>query len=725
MTSIYHRYRVTKLVCVLLAVWMCALMLSYSSQYNQWVSSFQILVTNVSQKGEDPATDRSFLVTHVSQKGEDPATDRSFLVTHESETRADQTSNRSLLVTNSSVLLLKGVQVHHINTNDTQKKNFDHQLQPDNVKSTEACTFPYIDPLDPAIMALAKVHPAISCQQGTPNLVYVDGDKIKVNYSKMAYFENKNQTFKECRFNSLGRKPLSDSKTIVLNTSKWFNDSIDLSSDDDNLVVECFDNKKVLLSRSYFTLVRPKEDLEILLEDNLKKHIAKNAPKEVLSVLFIGIDGNSKQNFQRLMPKTRNFLLDNLTAIELHKYNTVGGATFPTVVPLLTGLHAPELEKHNNWTSKEYLDVINDLFLWSDFHKAGYRTGMMLDHTYITAFHYLKKGWNESPVDYYVRAALLEMERDKLMRGNGSSCVGDIPEITLNHDLWIQLASTFNNSQRKPYFGYSFSADLTHDDLNLASAGDDLYLAFLQEMVNKNIINNTLIVFFSDHGERYGKIRLTYNGFIESRTPYVFLVFPSWFYKKYPEIHKVLKINQERLTTNFDLYETVRDVLNFQAVTGYGDVKKRGISLFKEIPPERTCEHADIPTIYCVCNALTPANISSDLSQALATAVLDKLYRFIYNVRDKCTQLSLKSVQNVMVSQSGGEHSQSAANKKTFYQIMLTTTPGEALYEAKLAYNASSNVAVVVGDVSRLNMYRGQAECVNDSTLRQFCFCKT
>ncbi|BFZ19056.1 hypothetical protein BsWGS_22095 [Bradybaena similaris] len=473
LTLINQMNRAAKLTCVLLAVWMCALMLSYSSQYNQWVSSFQILVTNVSekgeypptdrsflvtnvsQKGEDPPTDRSFLVTNVSQKGEDPPTDRFFLVTHASETRAYQTSNRSLLGTNTSVILSSGVKVQHTNTNNTKKITLNQELQTAEVKSNEGCTFPYIDPLDPAIVALAKVHSPISCKGAIPNLVYLDGETIKVNHSKAVYFQKRNKTFEVCRFKSLDRKRGTDFNAIVLKTSVWFNDSISLGDNDDNLVVECFDNKKVLLSRSYFTLVRPKEDLEILLEDNLKKHVAKNAPKEVLSVLFIGIDGNSKQNFQRLMPKTRNFLLDNLTAIELHKYNTVGGQTFTSVVPMLTGLHPSEFEKVN-WTTKHHFDAINDYFLWSDFHKAGYRTAMMLDFIHITAFHYLKKGWNKSPVDFYLRATLLEMERDKLMRGKGSSCVGDIPEITLNHDFWIQLASTFNNSQSKPYFGYRY-----------------------------------------------------------------------------------------------------------------------------------------------------------------------------------------------------------------------------------------------------------------------------
>ncbi|CAG5115803.1 unnamed protein product, partial [Candidula unifasciata] len=331
----------------------------------------------------------------------------------------------------------------HTNVRNIKNTNIDREMFTTESPITENCTFPYIDPLDPAIMALAKVYPTINCQQGIPHLVYLDRNTIKVNHSKTAFFQKNNQTFNECRYKSVDRKQWSDFWTVVLNTSAGFNDSITLRDGDNYVIVECYDNHKVVLTRSYFTLIRPKKDVEKLLQDNLKKHISEFAPKEVLSVLLIGIDGNSKQNFQRLMPKTRNFLLNDLMAIELHKYNTVGGTTIDTVVPILTGLHFREL-KRGNWTEKKHFDSINDLFLWSDFRKAGYRTGIFFDHARITAFHYLKPGWT----------TLLEMEKDKLMRSNGGRCVGDVAEITLNHNFWIQMASTFNNSKNQPYFGY-------------------------------------------------------------------------------------------------------------------------------------------------------------------------------------------------------------------------------------------------------------------------------
>ena len=37
--------------------------------------------------------------------------------------------------------------------------------------------------------------------------------------------------------------------------------------------------------------------------------------------------------------------------------------------------------------------------------------------------------------------------------------------------------------------------------------GDELYLKFLRGLKDGNTLNNTVIIWFSDHGERFGKIR--------------------------------------------------------------------------------------------------------------------------------------------------------------------------------------------------------------------------
>lgn len=59
---------------------------------------------------------------------------------------------------------------------------------------------------------------------------------------------------------------------------------------------------------------------------------------------------------------------------------------------------------------------------------------------------------------------------------------------------------------------------------------------------------------------------------------------------------------QNRLTTNFDLHETLKEVM---ILYGYKNIKPRyathGISMFRPITKSRTCKKAIIPENFCVC----------------------------------------------------------------------------------------------------------------------------
>ena len=96
-------------------------------------------------------------------------------------------------------------------------------------------------------------------------------------------------------------------------------------------------------------------------------------------------------------------------------------------------------------------------------------------------------------------------------RSEGSAnCVGDTPQVSLLLDYYLQLTSTFNNTKTKPYFAYSFFTKLTHDYQNDASKGDEMFLEFFQEIHRNNVLDNTILVFFSDHGLRFGNMRYVF-----------------------------------------------------------------------------------------------------------------------------------------------------------------------------------------------------------------------
>ncbi|BFZ19062.1 hypothetical protein BsWGS_22100 [Bradybaena similaris] len=203
-------------------------------------------------------------------------------------------------------------------------------------------------------------------------------------------------------------------------------------------------------------------------------------------------------------------------------------------------------------------------------------------------------------------------------------------------------------------------------------------------------------------------------------TPYVFFIFPPWFHRKYPDLVKVLKINQERLTTNTDLHATLLDILNFQGKPGIRDIKQPGISLFNEIPRDRTCRDAGIPIEYCLCNKLTKGNVSAKIEFALGTHMIRHINWLIDKVRNKCWQLIIDSVLNVMEMLSDNP----VENQENYmYQITIRTKPNGGVYEAKYAVHKTTSNVQILGDIKRLNLYRGQADCLNDSKLMPFCNC--
>lgn len=84
-----------------------------------------------------------------------------------------------------------------------------------------------------------------------------------------------------------------------------------------------------------------------------------------------------------------------------------------------------------------------------------------------------------------------------------------------------------------------------------------------------------------------------------------------------------LRLNSRKLTTPFDIHETLKHFLNFANSTDYQAENERiprGISLFKRIPANRTCEDAQIETHWCSCLNWIDINITASSSSPVQQA---------------------------------------------------------------------------------------------------------
>ncbi|KAL1124314.1 hypothetical protein AAG570_002082 [Ranatra chinensis] len=442
-----------------------------------------------------------------------------------------------------------------------------------------------------------------------------------------------------------------------------------------------------------------------------------------MSVLVVGVDAVSRLNFYRQMPETAAFLKE-LGAFEMLGYNKVEDNTFPNLVPVLTGLTEAEL-KATCWPSTS--SVFDDCpFLWKRYSEAGFLTAYGEDASWMGTFNYMKNGFHKQPTDFYLQIFnhVAEKEAGHEKRLNANLCVGK----RLNLDMLLGGVASFAlGSLGAPFFGFFWGGSLSHDFLNLPRLGDKSHLKMLQLFKDQGLLERTVFVLMSDHGIRWGGIRETYQGYLEERLPFLFLVLPQWFREEFPTAVSYLRLNGRRLTTPFDLHETLKDLVDLKGLRK-NEIKKRmqsdtpgGRSLFLPISDERNCTSARIADNWCTCHQSEPLSANSSGAVQAARALVGRLNALLDGHRE-CARLDVGSVISARLEVPTSHLS---APKETIpvkdYTVTVRTRPGGGLFEATVRRDPGGYK--VVGTVSRINTYGDQSACIAHYKLKLYCFC--
>lgn len=56
--------------------------------------------------------------------------------------------------------------------------------------------------------------------------------------------------------------------------------------------------------------------------------------------------------------------------------------------------------------------------------------------------------------------------------------------------------------RKRPVFAFTLHGELSHDDVNLVSVADDDLVELLRRLKTNGLLDNTLLVLYSDHGHR-------------------------------------------------------------------------------------------------------------------------------------------------------------------------------------------------------------------------------
>ena len=458
-----------------------------------------------------------------------------------------------------------------------------------------------------------------------------------------------------------------------------------------------------------------------------------------MNILIFGFDSVSRMTWMRSLPATHKYFTETLGGVVLEGYNIVGDGTPQALLPILTGKNETELpESRRGSTNAKPVD--GHPWIWKEMKDLGYVTQWGEDGAQFGTFTYRMLGFEQQPVDHYMRTFYLRAEAQ--YNQHPPYCLGSVPR-HVNMLNWIlELYKVYPS---RPKFSFLFHSELSHDGFGELGAADLDLKAFLEYMEQSGHLDNTLLILMSDHGARYQKMRATTQGKYEERMPYFSFRFPKWFEKTYPHAMRNLRINSQRLTSPYDIHETLRHILNFNNLSRFDSVSNktiRGRTLLEEVPSNRKCTEAGVAAHWCICMNWRAVSTANRFVYGAAKQLIASINAITEPHRRKCSMISLnKIVSAVLYSPSeevlkfkksqdfdgrNPEFTDTFAMSEQYYQVTIETSPGLAKFEATVKYSLlTKTFSVEKTEISRINKYGDQPICIQDQFphLRSYCYC--
>ncbi|CAH8681439.1 unnamed protein product [Schistosoma haematobium] len=451
-------------------------------------------------------------------------------------------------------------------------------------------------------------------------------------------------------------KRLNDYQSIYLNVIEQIYHGY--QSEWPMFMVMCQPKQNILLLQSYLNWNNTKlNQIERLFicgsyQNNIKQiksnrtltKIKQN--KLMFNILLLGIDSISRLSAYRYLTKTMKFLQSiNESSIIMNLYNVIGDGTTVNLLGLLTGQLESELpesrkshmniNKNNLLLNKfnNYTILDNYPWIWKEYTDYGnYVTHYIEDTPKWGTFQHRLCGFGSvnSPTTSYGRPCLIAAHQEENYSGKILGCTMS----RYTHQVLLEsLTEFFETYSDRPRFSLTFLSELIHENPAYVKLIDEDLSKLIQRIYYEDLrfnggnmkasssssypFANTLVVLFSDHGPRMGDARLSVQGKLEERLPFMSIIAPKLFKEKWSIQWDNIKYNQNRLITLFDLHATLRDLLmnqlklhnnNIDFIKIFNKIHRNlqinpshGLSLFNKIPLNRNCDDAYISSHWCVC----------------------------------------------------------------------------------------------------------------------------
>ncbi|XP_033760585.1 uncharacterized protein LOC117342515 [Pecten maximus] len=592
-----------------------------------------------------------------------------------------------------------------------------------------SCVLPKHDPFDSSIMRYFY-NVESPCNQ-FPDVVFLDSEfQIQTNSSAVKETGWRHLSCEREIIKRVNEKNIAFISTSSKNSSRIHSDCSKVS---------CKDETSSLVYQQLLFHT----DSDRVLQTKQIKDESPDSP----SVVIFGIDSVSQLTAKRLLPKTLQYLKHSLGAHIFNGYTKVAENTFPNLISLLSGWK----EKEEAFYRDKYLDDIVP-FIWRNFSEKGYVTMYAEEQPVSPSFNAVSKGFMNPPTDHYFRPCAIAMDATKTVINSPkykySSTAYD--KLLLlkpfmfchgnkaKHEIHINYLKSFLSSYKnKRKFSLTWIAALAHDDLNYLRLADDQIREFFEWSSRKGHFNNTVLMFLSDHGSNLNAIRNTVIGRVEERMPFFSIALPPHLKERYPFLETNLRDNVDKLTSHFDTYNTLVDILRSsfkrQGETEAGLI---GRSLFGRVPSDRTCGDAGIRREYCPCHKYDLVDLSEHELVKFGRKVVQKINSKLTPAYPQCKPLELIKVENSQKIVSNFIpvpetkyftwyslwHSRQRHIDSQQYRLLISTTPGLAMFESSVTLHLDGRIEVW-DHISRANRYGNQSHCVHVAEVKPYCFC--
>ncbi|KAI1711446.1 hypothetical protein Ddc_12892 [Ditylenchus destructor] len=650
------------------------------------------------------------------------------------------------------------------------------------ISQDDDCVIPNIDPWDASIQKYLSKADSLVCKRLQYELTYMSPGEGRIYFNTSELQAAGYDSWEEisCQYRCFDRAKGDD---VTLQYGQWNELKNGSQPGCEFVEAKCYKSyQPVAFYTNLHSQIIPLSAKSRSLPKKLPGNKRKRKPASVL--LFV-VDSVSNSNWQRNLPKTLNVLKDDYNSFIFNGFTKIGDNSFPNAVSFLTGkrVMTPGCESElRDDMSRDFFDEWP--IVWKDFKKEGYTTFYAEDYPQFNLFKYLSNGFREKPTDHYFRPYWLQLYGSFLHRRSTHLCYGNQPCHKLQLSYLRDFVEKYNSANSTQMtFALNWLTELGHDWLNQVGLGDDDLADFFH--TQKENLKDSFVFVFSDHGHRFDPIRQSLIGRIEERMPFFSMHVPEWLMKENKELRKVIHENSQKLVSFWDLYISLRDILDmhtnntwseldlrnknssqseagsflegtddYQPLKRFRQYSKRGLSLLRPLPKIRNCDSAGVPEDFCICQREQIVNVSNPKVKSAAHYLIQHINAMLADYSNECAKLELKGIHNAqtflpnlrMVMDPNAKAGVAFSKMNPFsrassslstdiprsptngfyvnYRVTIEAYPSLAIFEGTIQNHVLDNTYTVVGDVSRINKYGNQSVCVNSAILRKYCYCK-